>query len=201
MIFNSNSGNDFVRNVQNHELINNVRTIVRFNHLTTGSTVVRCSHTQKKAFMNLKDGNCELVLLERLQVLPENLKNEYRESGRYVFDFAEVDTLAKVLHKHLVQKSEYILSMEKGLSDKLTPTFTFGSMNESNVFVGRITKLVFDPDYIMIQTSNGNLKISGDDSKNLHNVDNAVGRYLLMNSKKEFIIVPGPIMRKRVKEH
>ncbi len=202
MLFNNNTKNDFIKDIQNHECFIRTRAIVRFNRVSLTSTVVRCSTTQKKAFINIHEDKCELVLLDKLKICPQNLKNPYKETGNHIFNFTihDIDSLARLLYDHLMRKSEFLISIENGEADKLTPTFTFASVTENNVFVGRITKLVFDPDYVCIETTNGKLKLTGNDSKNLLNLDNSVGRYLIMNSKKEFIIVPGPILRQRVKE-
>lgn len=208
MIFKNNTSNDLVSQIQNHPVLKRVQIILRFN--TTSLTdiihtlVIRASAMQMKIFVSIYADRIVMVAHEKMAVRPFNIKSPYRELETVVIprnkDDDCVRAAAVFIADFMTRKSEFVFDLENGHSGFLTAVHSFKLINETNVFTSKIIAIGFG-DGVTLTTEDAIIKLTNSDVEKLPNTENIVGRYLIMNSRKEFIIVPWPVYCNMVKDY
>lgn len=157
---------------------------------------------QMKIFVSISAERIVMTAHEKMAVRPFNIKTPYRELETLIIPRSGdcVKTAASFIADFMTRKSEFVFDLENGHSGFLTAVNSFKLLNDTNVFTSKIIAISFG-DGITLTTEDAKIKLTNSDVEKLPNTENIVGRYLIMNSRKEFIVVPWPVYRNMVKEY
>lgn len=206
-IFKNNSSSKLVEEVQSHNALKNLGVMVRFNSTDVTDSwhklTVRSSSTKMKVFMTIYPDRLLLVAYNKCANKPFNVIKDYTLEDSLILPATHpniVQDVALFIAKTLSRKSDFLLDMESGSDGYLKHTFNWKECDDTNVYVGCIKTMVVTPDSTSLKLDTGMIvKITESDQEKIPSNGNIVGRYVIMNCRKEFIIVAWPILQQKIR--
>lgn len=178
--------------------------IVRFNQLSPTTGVIKCAQTRIKIHVDVNDKRIRLSASERVANTPNNLTETYREMENYILLPDQPDLLERAvefIYKTVTTKSEYIRHIEEGNSELMEGVSSIKDLRHGNVFYGLVRGISFGHEKVTVQLDNGEtMNVPEKCVEKITSTGNVVGRYFVMNVRKETALMPVPLFKNTIKK-
>jgi hypothetical protein len=200
-----NAGNaKFLNELSDNFAQKNLGIIVRFNSLSATTGVVKCAQTRVKIFIDVNEKRIKFTSTERVINTPNNITRSYKEIENYILLPNQPDLMEKAvefIYRTVTTKSEYLTHIESGNADRINGVTSITELNHTNVFYGVIRGINFGHDTVTVQLDNGQtMNVPENCVEKIPATGNVVGRYFVMNVRKETTLLPEPLFNTMIKK-